>query len=180
MVRLLEKSLWLQDNRMSLNLDKTTLHGRLARWHNRSACDLGQQRDAKIGELAEPLPSLQLRHTTNEQSPFRRFSYVKPHFRPLRRVASATLQALHLRHLASRPWKGSVAKAEFSGVDISGSIGYRNKGSNVLESPWASDHLYTHRNNRISVSILQTEWNLNAWNRAAPRQIEKIVWFLLH
>ena len=34
-------------------------------------------------------------------------------------------------------------------------IGYRNKESSVLYSPWTSDHLYTHRNNLITVSILQ-------------------------
>ena len=33
--------------------------------------------------------------------------------------------------------------SRFSGVHISGSIEYRNKVSNVLDSPWGSDHLYT-------------------------------------
>ena len=32
-------------------------------------------------------------------------------------------------------------KADFSGVDISFSIEYRNKGSSVLYSSWAGDHL---------------------------------------
>ena len=45
-------------------------------------------------------------------------------------------------------------KADFSGVDISGSIGYRNKRSSVLYSTWASDHLYRHGNNWITVSTL--------------------------
>ena len=46
-------------------------------------------------------------------------------------------------------------KADFSGVDMSGSIGYRNKGSRVLYRPRASDHLYSHWNYCINVSILQ-------------------------
>ena len=64
----------------------------------------GRRRNARVGECSEPLPSLQLCHTLNEQSPFRRFSYITPHFQPLHGVASATSQAFHLRHLASRPW----------------------------------------------------------------------------
>ena len=35
----------------------------------------GRRRDARVGECAEPLQSFQLRHTPNEQRPFRRFSY---------------------------------------------------------------------------------------------------------
>ena len=51
--------------------------------------------------------------------------------------------------------KPSLHKTDFSGVDISGSIGNRNKGSSVLYSPWTSDHLYSHQNNWITISILQ-------------------------
>ena len=50
--------------------------------------------------------------------------------------------------------KRLLHKVDFSGVDISGSIVYRNKGSSVLYSPWASDHLYSHQNNWITISIL--------------------------
>ena len=34
----------------------------------------------------------------------------------------------------------TVYKSLFSGVDISGSIGYRDKGSSVLYSIWATDN----------------------------------------
>ena len=43
--------------------------------------------------------------------------------------------------------KGLVVKADVSGFHISGYVGYRNKGSSVLYSPWFSDHLHTHCNN---------------------------------
>ena len=52
--------------------------------------------------------------------------------------------------------KRSVAKTDFSGVDISGSTGNRNKVSSILYSPWASNHLYSHQNNWITLSILYT------------------------
>ena len=38
-----------------------------------------RRRNTRVGERAEFLPSLQLRHTSNEQNPFRRISYVIPH-----------------------------------------------------------------------------------------------------
>ena len=42
---------------------------------------------------------------------------------------------------------------DFSGFDISGSIGNRNKGSSVLYSPGASDHFYSHQNYWITILI---------------------------
>ena len=50
--------------------------------------------------------------------------------------------------------KRPSTKSRFSGLDISDSFDV-NKGSCVLYSPWASGHLYTHRKNWITVSILQ-------------------------
>ena len=60
-------------------------------------------------------------------------------------------------------------KADISGVDISGSIGYRNKGSSVLYSRWARDHLYSYWNNWITVSICQ--YRVKFWT-------PKILWRL--
>ena len=66
--------------------------------------------------------------------------------------------------------KRSVAKAAFSGVTISGSIWNRNNGSSVLYSPWASDHLYSHKKPLdYYIYFLIHGDILNAWNRSAPR-----------
>ena len=48
----------------------------------------------------------------------------------------------------------------------------RNKGSSVLYSPWASDHLYTYRNNWISVSILQ--YRLTFWTPEIMQLVGKL------
>ena len=80
-------------------------HERLARWRRWSACDVGEAKRRKGWRMSRALPSLQLRHTSNEQSPFRRFRYVKPHSPTLtsRRLGyitahSPTLPSLYLRH----------------------------------------------------------------------------------
>ena len=58
---------------------------------------------------------------------------------------------LHIIEICS---KTLIKKVDFSGVDISGYIGNRNKGASVLHSPWASDHLYSHQNYWITIFIL--------------------------
>ena len=71
------------------------LNERFARWHRRSACDVDET------EPHSPtLTSLHLRHSSFSTLPFhlRHSSFYNPSF------ASPTSQALHLRHLASRPW----------------------------------------------------------------------------
>ena len=53
-------------------------------------------------------------------------------------------------------------------MDISDSIRYTNKNSSVLYSPWASDHLNSHWNNWITVSILQ--YRVTFWTpKIVPR-----------
>ena len=48
-----------------------------------------RQWDAKVGEWAEPLPSFQLWHTSNEWSPFHCFSYDTPQMSGAPSIASA-------------------------------------------------------------------------------------------
>ena len=49
---------------------------------------------------------------------------------------------------------------------------YRNNGSSVLYSPWASDHLYTHRNNWITVSILQ--YRVTFWTPEIVQRLDQL------
>ena len=88
----------LSQNHISASLHLCLLHGRLARWIKRRACD-----------VTSPTSQLILQ-------PFRRFTYVTSHSPTLPLLhllhssfsnpsfASPTSQALHLIHLASRPW----------------------------------------------------------------------------
>ena len=82
------------NNKLVCNGKFPETHGRLARWRRWSAYDLREVKRRKGWRMsrapcvasatshlkwAENLPSLQLRHTSNEQSPFRCFSYVTRH-----------------------------------------------------------------------------------------------------
>ena len=49
---------------------------------------------------------------------------------------------------------------------------YRNKGPSVLYSPWASGHLYTYRNNWITVSILQ--YRVTFWTPEIVPRLNKL------
>ena len=59
-----------------------------------------------------------------------------------------------------------------SDLRISGSIGYRNMGSDVLDSSSASDHLYTHRSNWITLSILQ--YRIKFWTTEIVPRLWKL------
>ena len=64
-----------------------------------------------------------------------------------------------------------LSKVDFPGVHILGSIGYSNKLS-LLDSPWASDHLCTHRSNGITVSILQ--YRVKFWMPEIVPRLDKL------
>ena len=83
---------------------KSWNHGRLTRWCSWSACDVGEVMQCKGWRMsrapsvvsatshlkwAEPLLLFQLCHTSNEQSPFCRFSYVTPQMSRAPSVVSA-------------------------------------------------------------------------------------------
>ena len=107
-------------------------HGRLARWIKWRVCDVGEAKDGlenelwrrwsngRVGEWAVTLvkqSSFSNLSVTSPMSqlflqPFRRFTYVRAHSPTLPfsnpSFASPTSQALHLIHLASRPWSLSL------------------------------------------------------------------------
>ena len=83
---------------------------------------------------------------------------------------TTSLQCIHLLPCSSVVWdirtrtavrvtnmleKAESTKPIFQGLGSRVLLDIENKGSSVLYSPWASDHLYTHQNNWITISILQ-------------------------
>ena len=96
-----------------------TLHGRLTRWRSWSACNVGEATEGLKNELWRRWSNGRVGECATSQlilQPFRRFTYVTAHSRTLPLLhllhssfsnpsfASPTSQALHLIHLASRPW----------------------------------------------------------------------------
>ena len=70
-------------------------------------------------------------------------------------------------------------KADFQGLIPLGSIGFRNKGSRVLYSPWASDHLCKGK----GIPITGHEGPRGMWMQGStysqPRHLEEVGWLVL-
>ena len=93
------------------------IHGRLARWIKWRACNVGEAKGCSFSNLSVTSPTSQL-----ILQPFRRFNYVTAHSPTLpllhlrhssfsnRSFDSSTSQALHVTHLASRPWRNQKAR----------------------------------------------------------------------